>query len=158
MLSQTDILIRNFSTGIRLEIMTDCSKNRKDLFGSRNSSNTDFFGLQWPKGWMYLFMIKGKTKCKDFRESLDTYVMMTSSNGKIFRVTGHLCGEFTGPRWIPRTKASDAKLWCFLWSTPPFKSLASLWLAGQIVVIPLLRWPFFQEYHTEYFQIWYDKC
>ena len=29
--------------------------------------------------------------------------MMTSSNGNIFRVTGHLCGEFTGPRWIPRT-------------------------------------------------------
>ena len=26
---------------------------------------------------------------------------MTSSNGNIFRVTGHLCGEFTGPRWIP---------------------------------------------------------
>ena len=24
--------------------------------------------------------------------------MMTSSNGNIFRVTGHLCGEFTGPR------------------------------------------------------------
>ena len=22
----------------------------------------------------------------------------------------------TGPRWIPRTKASDAELWCFLWS------------------------------------------
>ena len=35
------------------------------------------------------------------------YVMMTSSNGNIFRVTGHLCGEFTGPRWIPHTKASD---------------------------------------------------
>ena len=30
--------------------------------------------------------------------------MMTSSNGNIFRVTGHLCGEFTGPRWIPHTK------------------------------------------------------
>ena len=41
---------------------------------------------------------------------------MTSSNGNIFRVTGHLCGEFTGPRWIPHTKASDAELWCFLWS------------------------------------------
>ena len=25
---------------------------------------------------------------------------MTSSNGNIFRVTGHLCGEFTDPRWI----------------------------------------------------------
>ena len=42
--------------------------------------------------------------------------MMTSSNGNIFRVTGHLCGEFTAPRWIPRTKSSDAELWCFLWS------------------------------------------
>ena len=44
--------------------------------------------------------------------------MMTSSNGNIFRVTGPLCGEFTGHRWIPRTKASDAELWCFLWSAP----------------------------------------
>ena len=44
--------------------------------------------------------------------------MMTSSNGNMFRVTGHLCGEFTGPRWIPRTKASDAELWCLLWSAP----------------------------------------
>ena len=26
--------------------------------------------------------------------------MMTSSNGNIFRVTGHLCGEFTGPWWF----------------------------------------------------------
>ena len=24
--------------------------------------------------------------------------------------------EFTGHRWIPRTKANDAELWCFLWS------------------------------------------
>ena len=29
---------------------------------------------------------------------------MTSSNGNIFRVTGH--------RWIPLTKASDAEFWC----------------------------------------------
>ena len=28
-------------------------------------------------------------------------IMVTSSNGNIFRVTGHLCGEFTGHRWIP---------------------------------------------------------
>ena len=43
-------------------------------------------------------------------------IMMTSSNGNSFRVTGHLCGDFTGPRWIPHTRASDAELWCFLWS------------------------------------------
>ena len=47
-----------------------------------------------------------------------TNSMMTSSNGIIIRVTGHLCGEFTGPRWIPHTKASDAELWCFLCSAP----------------------------------------
>ena len=40
-----------------------------------------------------------------------SYTMMTSSNGNIFRVTGHLCGEFTGLRWIPHTKPSGAELW-----------------------------------------------
>ena len=44
--------------------------------------------------------------------------MMTSSNGNIFQVTGPLCGEFTGHRWVPHTKASDVELWCFLWSVP----------------------------------------
>ena len=29
------------------------------------------------------------------------FFMMTSSNGNISRVTGPLCGEFTGHRWIP---------------------------------------------------------
>ena len=43
-------------------------------------------------------------------------LMMMSSNGNIFRITGHLCGEFTGLRWIPHTKASDAELLCFVWS------------------------------------------
>ena len=46
------------------------------------------------------------------------HCMMASSNDSIFRITGHLCGEFTGHRWIPHTKASDAELWCFLWSAP----------------------------------------
>ena len=48
----------------------------------------------------------------------ESYSMMTSSNGNIFRVTGSLCGEFTGHRWIPLTKASDAELWWLLWSAP----------------------------------------
>ena len=38
--------------------------------------------------------------------------MMTSSNGNIFRVTGHLCGEFTGPGEFPAqrpvTRSFDA--------------------------------------------------
>ena len=43
---------------------------------------------------------------------------MTSSNGSIFRITGPLWGEYTGHRWIPLSKTSDAGLWCFLWSAP----------------------------------------
>ena len=50
---------------------------------------------------------------------VETYnFMMMSSNGNIFRVTGQSCGKFTGHRWISHTKASDAGLWCFLWSVP----------------------------------------
>ena len=30
-----------------------------------------------------------------------TVCMMTSSNGNTFLITGSLCGEFTGDRWIP---------------------------------------------------------
>ena len=45
--------------------------------------------------------------------TLSNCVMMTSSNGIIFRYTCPLCGEFTGHQWIPRTKASDAELWFF---------------------------------------------
>ena len=48
-------------------------------------------------------------------------LMMASSNGNIFRVPGPLCGEFPGHWWIPRTKASDANLWCFLSSVPEYK-------------------------------------
>ena len=52
--------------------------------------------------------------------------MMTSSKGNIFRVTGPLRGEFTGPRWIPHTKASDAELWCFF-DLRPNKRLSKQW-------------------------------
>ena len=48
----------------------------------------------------------GLTQCVDPcwpREENDFTLMMTSSNGKFFRVTGHLCGEFTGHRRIPHT-------------------------------------------------------
>ena len=33
-------------------------------------------------------------------------------------VTDPLWGESTGHQWIPPAKASDADLWCFLWSEP----------------------------------------
>ena len=53
------------------------------------------------------------------RDTMFTQIIpMTSSNGNICRITGYLCGVFTSDRWIPRTEASDAELWCFLRSVP----------------------------------------
>ena len=43
--------------------------------------------------------------------------MIMSSNENGFRVTDPLWGETTAHRRIPLTKASDADLWCCLWST-----------------------------------------
>ena len=48
----------------------------------------------------------------------DAGIIVASSNGSIFRVTGPLWGESTGHRWIRLTKASDTELWCFLWFVP----------------------------------------
>ena len=45
-------------------------------------------------------------------------IMMTSLNGNIFHLTGPLCGELTGHRWIPITRSSDVELCYFLWSAP----------------------------------------
>ena len=45
--------------------------------------------------------------------SQQNHPMMTSLNGNIYLVTCPLCREFTGHRWLPCTKASDAVLWCF---------------------------------------------
>ena len=51
-------------------------------------------------------------------ESVRSSPMMTSSNGHIFGVTGPLRGESIGHWWISLTKASEAEIWCFLWSAP----------------------------------------
>ena len=70
--------------------------------------------------WLWKIVLK-KIVVDDLLLSRE-HTIMTSSNGNIFRVTGPLCGEFTGDRWIPCTKACDAELWCFLWSAL-FRSL-----------------------------------
>ena len=53
---------------------------------------------------------EGDREMKKALLCLVLFSMMTSSNGNIFSVTGLLCGEFTGHRWISRKKASDVEL------------------------------------------------
>ena len=46
------------------------------------------------------------------------YDMMTSSNGNIFRVTGHLCGEFNSPhkgQWLGALVFSLISVWINDW-------------------------------------------
>ena len=57
--------------------------------------------------WFPVFICSSPPRC----------IMMTSSNGNIFRATGPMWGEFTGHKWIPLKKVSDAELWYFLWFT-----------------------------------------
>ena len=48
--------------------------------------------------------------------------MMTSSNGNIIRVTGPLCGEFTGHRWSALNKRLIIQSWGW-WFESPSRSL-----------------------------------
>ena len=56
----------------------------------------------------------GRGQLSHYCVSLHFNTMMTSSNGNVCRVTGYLCGEFTGHRWIPRTKASGALMFSLI--------------------------------------------
>ena len=80
--------------------------------------------------------------------------MMTSSNANIFRVTGPLCGEFTGHRWIPRTKASDAELWCFLWSAPWVNNREAGDLSGHQAHYDVIVMCWWLSYVSEYVPWW----
>ena len=54
-------------------------------------------GPQWCLTPRYTFLLWWSRSCY----CILSFCMMTSSNGNIFRVTGPLCGEFTGPGEIP---------------------------------------------------------
>ena len=66
----------------------------------------------WNGGWLSVTL--NSSWCMGIKGDMFINHKMTSSNWNIFRVTGLLCGH----RWIPHAKASDADLWCFLWSAP----------------------------------------
>ena len=61
-----------------------------------------FIVLYWPASE------QGYVVSVQFWGNMPSYNMMTSSNGNIFRVTGHLDGAFTGLRWIPRRPVTQS--------------------------------------------------
>ena len=58
--------------------------------------------------WVWSVHIVAAKNCHQYRATSITRITMTLWTGNVFRVTGPFWGEFTGHRWIPLTKASDA--------------------------------------------------
>ena len=52
------------------------------------------------------------------RLSLSSFPLQGHDNVIKWKHFPRYCVELTGHQWIPRTKANDAELWCFLWSPP----------------------------------------
>ena len=123
-----------------------------EQFPAERASNAENISIWWrhnknqqttrkrelPAGTMRWIYFHQQTKIKYDTLVINTLanqspIVMTSSNGNVFRVTGPfvrgihgnifcvtgpLCGEFIGHLWIPLTKVIDAELSCFLWSAP----------------------------------------
>ena len=103
----------------QMTIMMDNVRSRQfHKISNGENSSSSFRDMRSEKSCTYRLSGTIPKQSREVRDEKSHAFMMTSSNGNIFRVTGHLYGEFTGPRWIPRTKASDAELWYFLWSAP----------------------------------------
>ena len=75
----------------------------QELWWHFNPDTGNFNHSPWPKHQTQLVhqqahcWRKSCSKCP----TRSSTRMMTSLDGNIFRVTGHLCGEFIGHRWIP---------------------------------------------------------
>ena len=80
---------------------------------------------------------------------------MTSSNGNIFRVTGLFCKEFTGHRWIARTKASDADVFFDL---RPNKRLNKQWWGWWFETPSSPLWRHYNEVVVIVFTYWVHSC
>ena len=95
---------------ITIEIMTESDK-RNNQHTKRNHSflSIQIFTLIWklscktelPRVQCILRNIHKACILLGFVVVRKWHIMMTSSNGTIFRVTGPLCGEFTGPGEFP---------------------------------------------------------
>ena len=74
--------------------------------------------IYWNRNIMSITVIIGSIEVGQMHSFRCCPLYMMSSYGNIFHIAGPLRGESTGHRWIPLTKASDAELWCTLWSAP----------------------------------------
>ena len=88
-----------------------CLQHHSDIHLRTKASHGCRVGarLRGNGNWLQEKPVEGRSKVYAYTLKIH---MIKSSYGNIFRVTDPLSGD----RLIPHTKASDAELWCFLWS------------------------------------------
>ena len=109
----------------------------------------------WPSPWLFRFNDCITVNYKHTIIPLSPFFMRTSSSGNIVSVTGHLCGEFTGRRWLPRTRPVTRRFDVFFdlslnrrlskqsWSWWFEMPSCPLWRHCHVVMIlDLWRWPY----------------
>ena len=75
--------------------------------------------------------------------------IMTSSNGNIFRVTGHLCGEFTGPGEFPAQRPVTRSFNVFF-DLRPNKRLSKQSWGWWFEILPCPLWCHCNEWSTQH--------
>ena len=83
--------------------------------------------------------------------------MMTSSKGNIFRVTGHLCGEFTGPQWRGALVFSLICVWINGWVNDREAGDLRRYRAHYDVIVMVLQF-FFIKCRIRLKYYWLDGC
>ena len=98
-----------------------------DRFPSEKASDTESLSVSWR------YHVRS-----DFGPLLACF-MMTSSNGNIFRVTGPLCGEFTGPGELPAQRPVTRSFDVFF-DLHPNKRLSKQWRGWWFETQPCPLW------------------
>ena len=81
------------------------------------ASSADNVSIWWRHLGQARFLLKAIVQ--SFSNVWFRCIMMTSSNGNICRLRyWPFVRRIHRSRWIPHTRASDAELWCLLWSAP----------------------------------------
>ena len=115
-----------------------------EILNQMVKKNTDILSNSWPNfGMCRVISLRANNQIPVCGQAQLIgpweFFMMPSSNGNIFRVTGPLCGEFTGPGEFPAqrpvtqsfdvffdlrlNKRLSKQPWCWWFETPPW----SLW-------------------------------
>ena len=100
--------------------------NERTHWSNLNSVHTTLRVIKYIRvSWVCVLSLSAKFHCSRRRFKLSKLsivhilvCMMTSSNAKHFPRYWQFVQGIHRSQWIPRTRASDAELWCFLWSAP----------------------------------------